>query len=522
MNGHARQHDPDQIVPPGTDPSESGTGPSESGTDPFESGTDPFECRGPECPRQLATTAQIVEPPPSQGFWGSLTEPERAALLAAAEEVVYPIGTALWFEGQVADQALVIRSGSVRVSVEQGGRERIIAFRGPGDIVGERAALMLRLRSATVVAMDSVHGLRMTTQQIVAYLSDHPRVLAVMEREVYDRLTEPTPHPPYANPFPSAPPYPATRQSTAHPTLSTQTSTTTAPPQADTTWPGTCAEHAPTPPTGQPLTNLAVSAATAPPHGFSAATDVPGGSPYAGVISKPSYGTPAGQVPAERPDSAWAHPLAGGAGPVPGQPAHFQAPWAGPNCTIVYTDIAGFSAAHRNDADRLDMRRAMYAVLRAAFEESRVPWESCHVEDRGDGALIVIPPEVPTAVVIDPMLAALAVRLRQHNRRSSGAVRIQLRVAVGVGPVLSDPPGVSGFVLIHTARLLDARPLKERLAVTGADLGFIVSQFVYESFIAHGAGYVNPAEFEPISCRVKKLKTEGWVHLRGVPARSAV
>ncbi|TDC72609.1 hypothetical protein E1285_45110 [Actinomadura sp. 7K507] len=272
------------------------------------------------------------------------------------------------------------------------------------------------------------------------------------------------------------------------------------------------------PPAQPHLTSRQVYGAGPAPVGYPQMGYVPdpaaaGGSAYTGRVSGgAAWPGPPGTAAGVPPHAAPTQPM-----PVPAGPS-----WPGPNCTIVYTDIVGFSAPHRNDVDRLEMRRAMYAVLREAFEESLVPWQACHTEDRGDGALIVVPPEVPTATVVDPMIAALAVRLRRHNQRSSSAVHIQLRVAADVGPVMPDPPGVTGFALIHTARLLDARPLKERLAATGADLGFIASQFVFESVITHGAGYVNPAEYEPISCRVKKLKTEGWIHLRGVPAQSAV
>ncbi|MFG2087552.1 cyclic nucleotide-binding domain-containing protein [Spirillospora sp. NPDC048824] len=499
MDDYTRQHNPDQV------PSE--TGPHEDVQPPQIHDTAEALCRDTDCPRQLQPVAP--PPPPRQGFWDSLTEIERAALLACAEEIVYPVGTVLWFEGQAADQAVIICSGSIRVSVQRGGHERIIAFRGPGDIVGERAALLLRRRSATIVAMETVHGLRMTTQQFVTYLSDHPRVVAIMEREVYDRLTE---------------------------------QQTGVPPQTPSPY-AHAAHHEPQPP---------YPAGTRPGYAIAAHNPYAGGTRHHGTAGQ-TYATgptpwgnpPVGPVPYPAAAGRSAHmprPVPAG-GPWPARPvpvtrapSHAQATQpmaitppgppvpslAGQNCTIVYSDIAGFSASHRNDADRLDMRRAMYAVLREAFEESRVPWDACHTEDRGDGALIVVPPEVPTAAVIDPMLTALAVRLRRHNQRSSAAVRIQLRVAVDVGPVMPDPPGVNGWALIHTARLLDARPLKDRLAATRADIGFIASQFVYESVITQSAGHVNPAEYEPISCRVKKLKTEGWIHMRGVPAQSAV
>jgi CRP-like cAMP-binding protein len=461
MGEHDRRHDPDQIVLPETH------------------AVAPQRPRGESPGAHTGIETTIVQPdgpPKRSGFWLSLTTIERAEFLATAQEVGYPVGAVLWEEGQAADHTIVIKSGTVRVCVERDGRERIIAFRGPGDIIGERAALLLRRRSATIVAMETLHALRLTTQQFVTYLSNHPRVIAVMEREMYHRLTEQSG---------------AMRDETGQyrPTQAPGAAAQYGSPQVYATayipipaiWP--CPAH------GAGHSEEAASASWRPGH--------------AGGVQVPSQWQPTRHMaitPSEH------------AGPA----------WAGQNCTIVFTDIAGFSSRVRNENDRLEVRRAMYTALRESFEESRVPWGACHSEDRGDGALIVVPPGIPTAAVIDPMIAALGMRLRRHNHRSSEAVRIQLRVALDVGPVLPDPPGVSGWALINAARLLEAAPFKEKLATTGADLGVIASRFVYDSVIAHSPGYVNADEYEPIGCRVKETDIEGWIHLRGMPARSAI
>ncbi|WP_344281402.1 nucleotidyl cyclase domain-containing protein, partial [Actinomadura napierensis] len=186
-------------------------------------------------------------------------------------------------------------------------------------------------------------------------------------------------------------------------------------------------------------------------------------------------------------------------------------PWMGHMCSIMFTDIASFSAPYRNDTDRLEMRRIMYELLWEAFAESDLPWDACHREDRGDGALIVVPPETPTAAV-QPIVARLAASLRRHNRSAQEAVRIQLRMALHVGPVTSDAQGVSGSSVVHTARLLDAGPLRRRLAETRADLGFVASAFVYESVLAHAPDH-DPADYAPFTCRVKESRLRGWMHL---------
>ncbi len=449
---------------------------------------------------------------------------------------MYPAGAVLWEEGQAADHTIVIKSGTVRVCVERDGRERIIAFRGPGDIIGERAALMLRQRSATIVAMEPLHALSLTTQQFVTYLSNHPRVVAVLEREMYNRLTEQSgsmddpqngevghaysygppvqyvTHQAYATayiPIPPLWPHSPTRPRPRHPPRSTHHPLRTARlcgTQNRTAW---CdrkatAEHPAS--RKQPARHDRPASHSRTPHR------------WVGLRGEETYDT--SWEPQTGPAATVHVPRQGHMAIASSAPK--GASWAGRNCTIVYTDIAGFSSRVRDEDDRIEVRRAMYTALRESFEESGVPWDACYSEDRGDGALIVVPPEMPTAAVIDPMIAALGLRLRRHNHRSSEAVRIQLRVAMDVGPVVPDPPGMSGWTIINAARLLDAAPLKARLAATGADLGVIASRFVYDSVIAHSPGYVNADEYEPIACRVKETDIEGWIHLRGLPARSAI
>ncbi|SNS72940.1 Cyclic nucleotide-binding domain-containing protein [Actinomadura mexicana] len=414
------------------------------------------------------------------GFWQVLTAVERAGFLATAQEVVYPAGAVLWEEGQAADHAIVIKSGAVRVCVERDGRERFVAFRGPGDIIGERAALLLRQRSATVVAMDTLHGLRMPTQEFATYLSEHPRVVAVLEREVYGRLTEQQIHSVQDPQWTVAPSYgPMTQHD---------------PPRS--------AAAASVPPLRLHDPDMACVPRTV---GWISAAE-----PFA--PSWPAYSVTATGVPLP---------------PQPAQPVAAVAPssgppWAGQNCTVVLTDITGSSSRGRNDKDRSEVRRAMYTALQESFEEAGVPWDGCYSQDRGNGALIVVPPKTPTATVIDPVIPLLGMRLRRHNHRSSEAARVQLRVAVDVGPVLPEPSGVSGRPIITAARLLDAAPVRERLAATRADLGVITSRFVYDSVIAHSPGYVDADEYEPIRCQVKETDIDGWVYVPGYQRRSAV
>jgi hypothetical protein len=403
----------------------------------------------------------------SGGFWNALTLEEQHDLAGAATPSLYPRGTVLWEEGDLADHLVLIISGYVRVSVVRDGRERIIALRGPGDIIGERAALLLGRRSAGMVALDTVSTLRLTTPEFAAVLARHPRVVAVLEEELYKRMTE-------AGHLP-----------------------------ADVLFPPDLVMTAPYVPAPLPASPELVGAHR--PAGRTVGTGVTGTAGYYRIPAAGHYYAGAVHTGVQ----ATGTPVA------PEPPVERCRSWAGQMCSIVFADIAGFSAPHRNDEDRLAMRRVMYDLLRDAFGHSQVPWETCHREDRGDGALVIVPPELPTRLVVDPMLARLAAGLRRHNRRSSEATRIQLRIALHVGPVTHDNEGVAGSAVIHTARLLDAPVFKDWLAMTQSDLGVIASTFVYDNVIADAPGYVVPGTYQQVTCTVKESHLTGWMHLSG-------
>jgi CRP-like cAMP-binding protein len=189
------------------------------------------------------------------------------------------------------------------------------------------------------------------------------------------------------------------------------------------------------------------------------------------------------------------------------------APWTGQNCTIVFTDVVGFTGRDRNDHDRLMVHDVAYDLLRRAFEAADVPWPGSGTEDRGDGMLLIVPPDVPTNAVLGLLAREFADCLCDHNTASDrSAVRIHMRVAVGVGPVLSVTNGVLGSTINRTRRIVDARQFKERMAVTHADLGIAVSDYVYENIISPAPGPVGPAEYQPITADDNGTPIPAWAH----------
>jgi CRP/FNR family cyclic AMP-dependent transcriptional regulator len=111
-----------------------------------------------------------------RGFLASLGSSEAEQLRALGVVRQFPRGTALFHQDQVADRALVVLSGYVKLSsIDDEGREVVLAIRGPGDLIGELGALDGRPRSATAISLDAVTALAVPATAFKAFLAAHPQ-----------------------------------------------------------------------------------------------------------------------------------------------------------------------------------------------------------------------------------------------------------------------------------------------------------------------------------------------------------
>jgi CRP/FNR family transcriptional regulator, cyclic AMP receptor protein len=124
-------------------------------------------------------------------FWSALDEPSATALAARATRCSYTRGRALVHEGQVPDRVFVLRSGCAKVtSLTPTGREVVLAFRGPGSLVGEQSALDGEPRSATIVVIQPVEALVLSHRAFVSFLLEHPTAHLVVTQMIARRLRE--------------------------------------------------------------------------------------------------------------------------------------------------------------------------------------------------------------------------------------------------------------------------------------------------------------------------------------------
>jgi hypothetical protein len=192
-------------------------------------------------------------------------------------------------------------------------------------------------------------------------------------------------------------------------------------------------------------------------------------------------------------------------------------PTDGQVCGLFAVDIVGFTRPDRDDDIRLHLHEELYKFLQKAFDDSDIPWADCFCEDRGDGALVVVPPGIAFKAVIDPLPERLRRLVRRHNHLSSQAAGLQLRAAAHIGPVEHDGHGFVGSDVNFLFRMLDARSVKRTIAETGADLALIVSDHVYRSLVCRYPSLISPEAFQAVRFQTKKTRGQAWTYLPGTP-----
>lgn len=364
-----------------------------------------------------ADSSKLRSPAPVGSFWDALDPIEREALRSVAFWRTFAAGGRIMEEGERADHVMVILGGRAKVVVDDNGTERVLAVRGLGQLIGERAALDVSVRSATVIALEMIWALVVHTRDFAVFLSAHPRVRRIVENQRHHRgITDPDGH------------------------------------QRD---------------------------------------DDPGGF---GTRTADSAGDDADIV------GRWRR-----------RPRRLH----GENCTVSLTDVVDFGARIRTDGDRQLIREALFRMTRDAVRG----FPDVQFEDRGDGFLTVVPPDVTTARVISQAVSEMSAALAWHNGTQRESARFKLRLALNVGPVVSDV-GVSGEAIIVTARLVDAPDFKNALTRGSASLGVIVSPFVYETVIRHGADPRDATGYSPVRVEVKESDTQAWIRLVDVRTSS--
>ncbi len=182
--------------------------------------------------------------------------------------------------------------------------------------------------------------------------------------------------------------------------------------------------------------------------------------------------------------------------------------------TILVVDVVGFTAPSRTLPDMMAVREGMYDVLKTAFADFDVDFDSCEHEDRGDGALILVPPNVSKSTLADRLPDRLVAALRRYNTTRAPQAQFKLRVGLHSGEIRNDGAGWVGHAVNLAFRILDASEAKDALARSESVVALISSEHFYTEVIAQDPG-ADPESYRQISVSVKTFTSMAWLRLLG-------
>lgn len=118
-----------------------------------------------------------------------LPEAERAALLSAGVTVQFGDEDFLVRQGDLGEYFYVLTEGLVEVTVAaETGAETTLAVRGPGDLIGEFAAIDGKPRTATASAVGQVTAIRVGRVAYAALSQRHPAILSTVAQYLVSKV----------------------------------------------------------------------------------------------------------------------------------------------------------------------------------------------------------------------------------------------------------------------------------------------------------------------------------------------
>ncbi|MGW5049596.1 hypothetical protein [Actinokineospora sp. NPDC004072] len=181
-------------------------------------------------------------------------------------------------------------------------------------------------------------------------------------------------------------------------------------------------------------------------------------------------------------------------------------------------DVQGYSG--RDAPGQADAQAGLVALLDAAADAAGLDRTAWLRQQAGDGELSIVPPGQSEIAVVQRFPLELARLVFARNVHSPADRRLRLRLAVEHGPV---EPGANGFVgatAVAVSRLVDAPAARAVLARADAALVQVLSDRVFLD-VVRGGYAADPAEFQPITVRVKEFEGRAWVRVPGMAPPAA-
>ncbi|MGE4427562.1 MAG: Crp/Fnr family transcriptional regulator [Solirubrobacteraceae bacterium] len=132
-----------------------------------------------------------LERPEPGTFLALLAEADRDALLRLGGQRRFARGERLMHRGEPGDRLLVLFAGHVKASISDSrGREMVLSFRGPGDVLGELTFSHADPRSSNVTAVEPVAAQSIAASEFRAYLAQRPTAALTLIDVISRRFRE--------------------------------------------------------------------------------------------------------------------------------------------------------------------------------------------------------------------------------------------------------------------------------------------------------------------------------------------
>ncbi|WET77299.1 Crp/Fnr family transcriptional regulator [Amycolatopsis sp. QT-25] len=130
-----------------------------------------------------------VEEWPPRSLLGVLGRRSKETLLGLGTPITYPAHQRIVRQGESARYTVLVLAGLVKIVVgTERGKDVVIAVRGPGDLIGEMAALERRPRSAHVIACVPVQAKVIHSRDLVEFLERSPETSLALAKVLSGRL----------------------------------------------------------------------------------------------------------------------------------------------------------------------------------------------------------------------------------------------------------------------------------------------------------------------------------------------
>lgn len=178
------------------------------------------------------------------------------------------------------------------------------------------------------------------------------------------------------------------------------------------------------------------------------------------------------------------------------------------NHSMVSVDVEKYG--DRNTAEQYEAQRVLRFLLEGAARAAGLGLDFWHSQWSGDGLFAVLPTHTSIGERAGRFIQELNVLLGAHNRRPRAQpwTPIRLKVALHEGPVRTDgATGTAGPPAVAVNRLIDADALRVALECChGADLAVVVSERIFNDYIADGYGDLRPSEFREVHVAAKRKR----------------